>query len=57
MELEALDTPGQWYLDRALGRLYILPEEGEDLATAEIIAPRLTYLVRISGKKDAPAEG
>lgn len=52
---EALDTPGQWYLDRALGRLYILPKEGEDLATAEIIAPRLTYLVRITGKKDAPA--
>lgn len=51
---EALDTPGQWYLDRKLGRLYCLPKPGEDLERAEIIAPRLPQLVRVEGKPDAP---
>ena len=29
---EALDTAGQWYLDRPQGRLYYLPRPGEDTA-------------------------
>ncbi len=51
---EALDTPGQWYLDRALGRLFYLPAGGEDMAAAELVAPRLAQLVRVVGRKDAP---
>ena len=47
---EALDTPGQWYLDRPQGRLYYLPQPGEDMASAEIIAPRLTQVVRVVGR-------
>jgi hypothetical protein len=27
---EALDTPGEWYLDRPAGRLYYLPRDGEN---------------------------
>ena len=54
--LEALDTPGQWYLDRPLGRLYCLPLPGEDLAAAEIIAPHLTQVVRVVGSRDAPVK-
>lgn len=46
---EALDEPGQWYLDRPTGRLYYLPHAGEDMTTAEVIAPRLAQLVRIQG--------
>jgi len=52
---EALDTPGQWYLDRPQGRLYCLPRPGEDLATAEIIAPRWERVVQVIGRPDAPA--
>jgi hypothetical protein len=52
---EALDTPGQWYLDRPQDRLYYLPRLGEDMATAEIIAPRLTQVVRVVGRPGAPA--
>jgi hypothetical protein len=52
---EALDTPGQWYLDRPQGRLYYLPRPGEDLTTAEIIAPRLLRALQVVGKPGAPA--
>ena len=37
--VEALDTPGQWYLDRSLGRLYYLPLPGEDTAYMSPTAP------------------
>jgi hypothetical protein len=47
--LEALDTPGEWYLQRSTGRLYYWPLPGEDLTEAEIIAPRLQHLVQVRG--------
>ena len=37
----ALDTPGQWYLDRPRGVLYYLPRPGERMPATGIIAPRL----------------
>lgn len=46
---EALDQPGEWYLDRTEGRLYYLPLPDEDITTAEVIAPRLEQVVRIEG--------
>jgi hypothetical protein len=52
--VEALDTPGQWYLDRPLGTLYILPRADEDMASTEIIAPRLPQVVRVVGREHAP---
>jgi hypothetical protein len=52
--LEALDTPGQWYLDRPQGRLYYLPLAGEEMASAEIIAPRLPQVLRVVGRAGAP---
>ena len=36
---EALDQPGEWYLDRPTGTLYYYPMPGEDMAKAEVIAP------------------
>ncbi len=51
---EALDAPGEWYLDRGTGTLTYRPREGETTATAEVVAPRLADLVRFEGK---PAEG
>jgi len=51
---EALGTPGQWYLDRAVGKLYYLPQSDEEMTTAEIIAPRLTQVVRVAGRVGAP---
>jgi hypothetical protein len=51
---EALDTAGQWYLDRPQGRLYYLPRPGEDMATGELVAPRLVRVVQVVGKSGAP---
>jgi hypothetical protein len=53
--LEALDTPGQWYLDRTSGQLYYLPRPGEDLTSAELVAPRLTLVVRVAGRPGSAA--
>lgn len=44
---EALDTPGQWYLDRRVGRLYYLPFPEERIESTVVIAPRLTELLRV----------
>jgi len=51
---EALDTPGQWYLDRPRGELCYLPRPGEEMPSAEIVAPRLTQVVRVVGRPGAP---
>jgi hypothetical protein len=51
---EALDTPGQWYLNRPLGKLYYLPQSDKDMTTADIIAPRLTQVVRVVGREGTP---
>ncbi|MGE4488496.1 MAG: right-handed parallel beta-helix repeat-containing protein [Kiritimatiellales bacterium] len=49
---EALDTPGEWYLNRKTGILYYWPRPGEDMETAEVIAPVLPELVRFQGNPD-----
>ena len=36
---EALDDPGEWYLNRRTGTLYYYPMPGEDPRAAEFIAP------------------
>lgn len=46
---EALSEPGQWYLDRKSGVLSYIPLPGEDLGTAEIIAPSLDRLIELRG--------
>ncbi|NQT13533.1 MAG: right-handed parallel beta-helix repeat-containing protein, partial [Planctomycetes bacterium] len=49
---EALDHPGEWYLDRTSGVLSYKPLPGEDPAEAQFIAPRLRHLVRFEGTPD-----
>lgn len=51
---EALDTPGEWYLDRAQGQLSYLPLPGEDPDYLEVIAPRLESLLVLRGDSGAP---
>jgi hypothetical protein len=51
---EALDTPGQWYLDRPTGRLIYLPRPGEHPDRTEVWAPRLLQLAALIGD---PAAG
>ena len=51
---EALDAPGEWYLDRRTGVLSYIPLPGEDMAKAIVTAPVAGQLVLFQGK---PAEG
>lgn len=53
---EALDTPGQWYLDRPQGKLYYYPRANENPDRVGFIAPRLTTLVELKGTKANPIE-
>ncbi len=51
---ELLDEPGQWYLDRSKDTLYYIPRPGEDMKTAEVIAPVLEKIVELKGTLDRP---
>ena len=46
---EALDEPGEWYLDRASGVLTYLAHPGEALDDADVVLSRLKTLIRIEG--------
>jgi parallel beta-helix repeat protein len=50
---EALDAPGEWYLDAAKGTLFYAPMPGERPDTIEAIAPVLTQVVRLEGQPQA----
>ncbi len=46
---EGLDEPGQWYLDRKAGTLYVIPREGDDLEKAEVVAPVTSAFLHLEG--------
>lgn len=46
---EALDQPGEWYLDRHQGTLFYLPRPGESLKKLDVIAPQLVQVLRLEG--------
>ena len=50
---EALDDPGEWYLDRATGVLTYIPMPGETPDETEVIAPVAPQLVSIIGDTEA----
>lgn len=51
---ELLDQPGEWYLDRAVHRVYYLPRKGENLARADVEAAQAEKLIDGQGTADAP---
>ncbi len=46
---EALDAPGEWYLDRDSGLLTYYPRPGEDMTEVQAIAPNAEELLRLEG--------
>ncbi len=52
--LELLDAPGEWYLNSDTNEVYYWPRPGENMATAEVVAPRLERLVGVVGTLAAP---
>ncbi|MGQ9649345.1 MAG: right-handed parallel beta-helix repeat-containing protein [Phycisphaerae bacterium] len=55
---EALDAPGQWYVDRPTGMLYYVPMPGETPEDTLVMVPRLPQLLRVVGdrKNDRPVK-
>lgn len=54
---ELLDEPGEWYLDRSTYTFYYMPRLGEDMSTAEIVAPTLEEIMNVRGdSEDKPIE-
>lgn len=49
---EALDAPGEWYLDKEEGYVYYIPRENERMESAVCFAPALHQLVVFRGKSD-----
>lgn len=47
---EALDAPGEWYLDRTTGTLTYIPMPGEDLSQAIVVAPVAKQLIVLNGQ-------
>ena len=52
--MELLDRPGEWHLDHRAGVLHYQPRDGREPAAAEVVAPRLTELLRIAGTPERP---
>jgi hypothetical protein len=52
--LQLLDQPGEWFLDNKKGLIYYWPRAGEDLNTANVVAPVLQTLLRVEGTADNP---
>ena len=50
--IQFLNEPGEWYLDVQHRKLYYWPRVGEDMQSAEVIAPFLETLVRAEGTID-----
>ncbi|MFC4600803.1 right-handed parallel beta-helix repeat-containing protein [Cohnella hongkongensis] len=52
---EALSEPGEWYLNRATGRLTYVPMPGETIGECEIVAPVACQLLQLRGNPLAGA--
>jgi Carbohydrate binding module (family 6)./Protein of unknown function (DUF1565). len=47
---EFIDAPGEWYLDETTGTVYYKAREGENMGTANVVAPNINTLFSILGK-------
>ena len=46
---EGLDAPGEWYLNYQTGQLFYYPVPGENMQTAEVVAPYASSHLRLEG--------
>ena len=52
---EALDAPGEWFLDRD-GTLSYMPRPGEDMTKAQVVAPVVEDFVHFKGGTNGPVQ-
>ncbi|MEP6677398.1 MAG: hypothetical protein ABJA78_19715 [Ferruginibacter sp.] len=50
--LQFLDEPGEWYLDQLNKKIYYWPRQGENMPSADVVAPSLETLIKIEGTAD-----
>ncbi len=48
-DMSLLDMAGEWYLDEDSNTLYYMPREGEDMTTANVVAPNVETLIEVKG--------
>jgi hypothetical protein len=53
---EFIDEPGEWYLNRDEGVLYLKPMSDTELSAQEIMAPGLDTLLIVQGRLDRPVQ-
>lgn len=52
--MSLLNEAGEWFLDRKNRKIYYIPREGENMASAKVTAPVLENLVDVKGTIDSP---
>lgn len=51
---KGMTRPGQWYHDRATGRVVYWPLPGQDMSRAKVIVPTVESIIRMVGTSAAP---
>lgn len=54
---EALDSPGEWYLDKKENKVYYVPCEGESIDDTVLYAATLNNLIMMNGSENISFEG
>lgn len=54
---KGMHAPGQWYLDRAAGKVVYWPRDGEDMTKVLAAAPTVESVIRIAGSREKPVRG
>ena len=54
---EALSLPGEWYLDRAEGKLYYIPETGDTVENTVLYAGVTEQLITVNGAQNISFQG
>lgn len=49
---ELLDKPGEFYYNKKEKTVYYIPREGEDMTTAEVIAPKQSRIITFDGRTE-----
>jgi hypothetical protein len=51
---QGLTEPGQWYLDKSVGKLFYRPRAGEDISRAKAFVPLVDSIFQFEGTAEVP---
>lgn len=55
--IEVLDSPNEWYYDRSAGKIYYIPEAGQNPEDSDIVLPTITKLIEVKGNDGNKVNG